>query len=192
AAYADLRQAFVDAYAATRQQTVDVDDALSTAAGMIADARARVPGWPLNRHAFAAVSGGLKKVYKRGRNRMADAADEPEAENFHEWRKRVKYLWYNVRILRPAWEEPLDELADEIHLLSDDLGDAHDLAEMQTQIAAHASTLSTAAHDALLGILKQEQARLRAAAFSRGRRIYAEKPGQFVDRLAAYWDAWQA
>jgi hypothetical protein len=67
-------------------------------------------------------------VYKRGRNRLFDAYAAPSPDNFHEWRKRTKYLWYHVRILRPLWPAVLEELANEIHELSNLLGLDHDLA----------------------------------------------------------------
>ncbi len=45
----------------------------------------------------------------------------------HEWRKRVKDLWYHVTLLQDAWRPVMSALADEAHELSDRLGDEHDL-----------------------------------------------------------------
>lgn len=41
---------------------------------------------------------------------MAQAQAKPSVENLHEWRKRVKDLWYQVRLLTPLWPGMLKEI----------------------------------------------------------------------------------
>mgnify|MGYP002625255634 CR=1 FL=1 len=183
-----MREALVIFYHATRQRVVEEEQGLAKTADMIQAARHRVVEWPVEEDSFAAVSGGLKKVYKRGRNRLEDALEEPSIEAFHEWRKRVKYLWYNVRILRPIWPDLMETLADEIHDLSDYLGDAHDLAMLQQLVVERPSLLP---HEddrsSLITYLEQQRDKLHTAAYQQGRRTYTESPKAFVNRLEAYW-----
>lgn len=191
-AYDQMRQTLVIFYNATRQRVIVEEFAPGRASRMITNARRRVETWPVSRHEFAAVSGGLQKVYKRGRNRMAEAASDPSTEARHEWRKRVKYLWYNVRILRPIWRKPMASLAAEIHSLADDLGDDHDLAMLRALVEKRPLLLhDETAREVLLTLIDQKQADLQADAFRQGRRIYAEEPAAFVNRLGAYWQTWQ-
>ncbi|MGB5234118.1 MAG: hypothetical protein WBN85_02920, partial [Candidatus Macondimonas sp.] len=42
----------------------------------------------------------------------------------------------------------------------------------------------------LLGAIGRRQALLRRQALSLGGRLYAEAPGRFIRRIAAYWDLW--
>ena len=49
-------------------------------------------------------------------------------ESLHEWRKRVKHLWYHHTLLRSLWPPVMEVTGDEAHALSDHLGDDHDLA----------------------------------------------------------------
>ena len=59
----------------------------------------------------------------------------------HEWRKRVKDLWYHCLLLQDAWKPVMSALADEAHELSDRLGDDHDLAVLLEWAHVHGSAL---------------------------------------------------
>ena len=61
---------------------------------------------------------------------------DPSAENVHEWRKRAKDIWYQLRIVRRAWPALLGETAGQAHVLADLLGDHHDLAMLREDLAA--------------------------------------------------------
>src|SRR4051812_10742739 len=90
--------------------------------------RARIELWPVGGLDWESFEPGLKRAYKRGRNRFAEVQDDPSDDNVHEWRKRVKDLWYQLRILCEAWPGVIGGTADEAHELANALGDHHDLA----------------------------------------------------------------
>jgi hypothetical protein len=50
-----------------------------------------------NGAAFKFIEPGLLDSYKRGRRAMSSAYDKPEETAFHEWRKRVKDLGYQMQ-----------------------------------------------------------------------------------------------
>jgi CHAD domain-containing protein len=190
--YATARESLVHAHDETRQRLVVEGEALVAAAEAVRAARARVDSWPIEESSFAVFAGGLRKIYKRGRNRLDDAQAEPAAEVLHEWRKRVKYLWYSVRILRPIWPKPMRALANEVHDLADTLGDEHDLAELQALVEERPALLSRAgARDTLFSVIGETRSRLQQDAFRQGHRIYPERPTPFVKRFRAYWEASQ-
>ena len=83
--------------------------------------------WPLSHDSFEAVAKGLERTYRRGRRAFKAALEEPSAEALHEWRKRVKDLWYEHTLLRELWPPVMSATGDEAHELSDRLGDDHDL-----------------------------------------------------------------
>jgi CHAD domain-containing protein len=183
-----MRETLIIFYHTTRQRVVEEKQALAKAAEMIHEARLRVDHWPVNDDGFTAVAGGLRKIYKRGQNRLEDARTSPATETFHEWRKRVKYLWYSIRILQPIWPEPMAVLADEIHDLSDYLGDEHDLAELAGLITAQPSLLADdAAGQVLHFLIGHKRTNLQAQALQQGQYIYPEQPDAFIDRMRAYW-----
>jgi CHAD domain-containing protein len=153
--------------------------------GILTAARRRIGRWPLDQDGFEAVAGGLSRIYRRGRKDFRRARGEPTTENLHEWRKRVKDLWYHLTILRTAWPPVMDALADEAHALSEHMGEDHDLSVL----LAWADERAPASAAAIAGPVKRQRGELQAAAFELGARLYAEKPGAFMRRLERWWDA---
>ena len=91
--------------------------ALGKATELIEAGRARVVSWPLERESWKLVGPGIERAYRRGRKRMRRTAAEPSPANVHEWRKRVKDLWYQLRILEVATPKKLRdrvEVADRL------------------------------------------------------------------------------
>jgi CHAD domain-containing protein len=184
AAVGDLRQALEahklrTAAGTGGQASVQVVEILTTA-------RRRIGRWPLDEDGFEAVAGGIERIYRRGRKDFRNASAEPTTENLHEWRKRVKDLWYHLTILRTAWPPVMDALADEAHALSEHVGEDHDLAVLLLWAAEHGPPASAAA---IAGPVDRRRAELQAGAFELGARLYADKPGAFVRRLERWWGA---
>ncbi len=155
-------------------------------------ARAGLADWPVDAKGWSAFSGGLERVYRRGRKASAAAYESGRAEDFHEWRKRVKYLWYHLRLLQTAWPSVLEATGGEAKRLSDLLGDDHDLAVLRRTLAAEPDAFGPPLElEALDGLIAGRSAELRAEAQPLGRRLYAEKPKAFRKRIEGYWRAWQ-
>jgi CHAD domain-containing protein len=157
---------------------------------MLTQARGRVSGWPLERDGFEAIEDGLRRIYRRGRRDWRAADKEPSTEHLHEWRKRVKDLWYHCSILQESWKPVMKALADESHELSDRLGDDHDLAVLLTWAHEHATTLDGMDRvHAFEEVVRARRAELQAEAFAYGTRLYADKPGVFAERVERWWGA---
>lgn len=145
----------------------------------------------ISRGGFDAVGPGLLRTYRKGRKGLREAIERPTPAAFHDWRKRVKDLWYQMRLLAPACPVVLEPLADEIHRLSDALGDAHDLDLLESALELEATTDPFFDPGALLVALRDARAMRRAEALDLGSRLYAEGPKAFVARLESYWRAWR-
>jgi CHAD domain-containing protein len=163
------------------------------AASRIAETRERAAAWPVGGEGWDVVGPGLKRSYRRGRARMADARALPTAENLHEWRKRVKDLWYHLRIIAPAWPPVIDALAEEAHVLSERLGDDHDLAMLTSAAREHHDSFADPGDlDELLEAIAARRERLLREAVGIGRRLYADEPAAFAARAKAWWRAWRS
>ena len=162
---------------------------LAVASDALEQLRERIGAWELRTGGWGAIGGGLESIYRRGATQMRKAVNPTTAERLHDWRKSVKYLWHAVEVLSPAWPPVLGALAEEVHALSDHLGDDHDLHVLGGHLQAAGATVDSGA---LSDLIARRHADLRASAFTLGLRIYAEKPGPFVARLKAYSDAWAA
>ena len=157
------------------------------AVAILKEARKRVDDWPLQRNSFDALAGGVDRAYRRGRRALKSARREPSVEALHEWRKRVKDLWYHHTLLRALWPPVMAAIGDEAHELSDRLGDDHDLAVLASWVSENAQ-----AGPDLFEAVERRRAKLQAEAFALGARVYAEKPRAFVGRLGRLWDASEA
>jgi CHAD domain-containing protein len=135
------------------------------------------------------VEDGLLHTYERGRRAMLRIGRNPDEEGIHQWRKRAKDLWYQLRVLRNAWPELLSEIADQAHDLADLLGDHHDLAVLREDLTERSLDGERAAP--LRAAITARQDELVAAAIDLGRRLYAEKPKAFRRRIRKYWLAWR-
>ena len=141
---------------------------------------------------WKAISPGVKTAYSEGRCAYQTVLKDSAPENFHEWRKCAKDLWYQVTLLHPVWPEQMDAMARELEALGEYLGDDHDLfvlrQAVEEQWADHGNAKES---ETLNGLIEQRQCELRAAALALGARFYAEKPSMFCNRLAGYWQTWQ-
>jgi CHAD domain-containing protein len=154
-------------------------------------ARERIAYWPLQADGFDAFEGGVRRIYRRGRRGLRAAQELPTPEHMHDWRKRVKDLWYHVTLLQDAWAPVLGALADEAHELSERLGDEHDVSVLRDWAHEQASGLNGG--DPLLrgfdAIVEDRRRELQVEAFAYGARIYADSPRVFADKLDGWWEA---
>jgi CHAD domain-containing protein len=176
----ELRKRIGDAHAAPRSEGREA--AARRVVAILREARRRVGDWPLERDSFEALSDGLERTYRRGRREFRAASDEPATEALHEWRKRVKELWYHHTLLRSAWPPVMQAFGDEAHELSDRLGEDHDLAVLAGWVAENVGEEA-----ALTEAVEARRAQLQAEALALGERLYAEKPSAYVRRLGRLW-----
>lgn len=146
---------------------------------LLRQARARASCWHLGNHGWSTIGAGLRVVYRQGRKALNRANQKPSDSAFHEWRKQVKYLRYQVQLLRLIRRRPLVALERELHILSDCLGDAHDLAVLREKLTIKGLALQRG----LLVKLDRKQVTLQRKALRVGVRIYAKTPGMFVTRF---------
>jgi CHAD domain-containing protein len=138
------------------------------------------------------VSAG-PEAHSGGSIGFANAYKKHRVEDFHEWRKQVKYLWYQVRLLRELWPDPLKQLADELKTLTDYLSDDHDLAMLRERVLAQAENSNDQTErEAIVALIDQRRAELQVLARLLGERLYVENFGAFKNRFHDYWRVWQS
>ena len=156
------------------------------------DAKNEIDNWAIASNSWSAIDSSLQRVYKRGNKGLQTAISEPTTENLHDWRKRVKYLRYQLRIIRSIWSGPIKEWVEQTHDLSDYLGEDHDLAVLKQFILSQPERFDRQNKlETLTALIDRRREVLQSAAIFLGRKIYTEKPTNFVDRLGNYWQIWQ-
>lgn len=181
-----------DAFAArTADPAAGADDDLAVALAAVREVRDRVAAGALDVDGRTTLAAGLARSYARAYETFTATTGEPTAEDLHEWRKRVKDLWYQQKLLADAWPAVLKAWSQEARDASQVLGDDHDLAELA---AALDDPAGPAAHvvadtDALVPLVQARRVVLLAEARAYGVRLQAEKPKAFARRVRRYLDA---
>jgi CYTH domain-containing protein/CHAD domain-containing protein len=151
---------------------------------------ARAPEWRLRAEGWKLLAPGLDTAYRDGREAFAALGAEPGFEAVHEMRKRGKDLWYQLRLLRDAWQPVLEPTAEEIHDFTDMLGDHHDLAVLCVDLVGRAE-VDAVHRETLRTLIEARQTSLLDEARAAGERVYAEKPKAFNRRIRSYWRTWR-
>jgi CHAD domain-containing protein len=164
---------------------IDRDRAVDEAIELIEAGRASIESWQLEGDSWKTIAAPLTRIYRRGRRAMRVAAKAGGESDFHEWRKRAKDLWYELRLLEEAWPRVLAATAEEAHALAELLGDHHDLTVLRADLRER--RLGEGQTVALAGAIHRRQERLVAEALPLGHRLYAERSRDFSRRLRRYW-----
>jgi CHAD domain-containing protein len=156
-------------------------------------ARARFAAFPIEslvRNDFSALGAGIKRVYQRGHRGFDKARDTRNVHDLHEWRKRVKYLRYQMEALAPMYPTLIGSTAKSLDDLGELLGDDHDLAVLADTILEHPeSCRDDRERWMLIALIHERRSNLQARAMGIGSALYVEAPEAFVDRIGAYWAA---
>ncbi len=151
-------------------------------------ARGQIKRWHLGGLKWSDLSCGNQRTYKEGRKALHEAEQTRAPENLHEWRKRVKDMWYQLRVLQPAQPKAIKRRAREMKQLSEYLGDDHDLTMFKE--AVKTAKFSKTQRKLLDELADSQREKLEQAAFELGRRLYAEKPATFGRRIKHYGKKW--
>jgi len=166
--------------------------AAARASALIAQALSDARMWPLGYESFGLIAPGLLRTYRQGKEGLADAIEHPNDEALHEWRKRVKDMWYSLRLVGEVWEPVIRPLADEAHELSELLGNHHDLGQVRVAVESGQAGLGAGPQNELSALAQARQDEYYRAAISLGRRLYSEGPRRYVEWLRGLWLAWEA
>src|SRR5437867_4362323 len=148
---------------------------------------ARLLKWSLEGLTWKQICGAVCKIYKRGQRGLAKTIKDPDPENFHAWRKRVKDLWYQLRILQPLNRMVLEEMAHDAEVLGELLGREHDFDFLWARLERESGDEALRDELACLQkLIRKQGKRLRTNALELGRRFYAEPAKAFAKRISIF------
>jgi CHAD domain-containing protein len=170
-----------------------IEEVLHGTAAVLRERAKRVAQWPLAADGFEAIAPGLEATFRRGQKALARARKHPLPENYHEWRKRAKDHWYQVRLLEGVWDGTMPAYERRLKDLETWLGEDHNLVVLQEKAMAEPGFYGRQPEIALfVKLIGKYHKELRGNALALGERIYDEKPRQFTRRMRRMWDAGQA
>lgn len=168
---------------AVLQAQVEEQDQIEEAIRQLQQARERFLQLPLRDDCLPEIITALRRVYRRGYKGHQKAAGAPSVEDMHDWRKRVKYLWYHYRLLKQASPRVFRAYKKVANQLSDTLGDYHDLALLDEKIRAYKRQLPKETRRLLRTLIKGHQGQLLEGSRRLGDIFYAESPRAFARRM---------
>lgn len=157
---------------------------------MLSEAHERIKKMPIKNRGFKSLAKGFGGTYTSALDWMGTAYTSQREDDFHEWRKYVKYHWHHVELLTPIYPEALAFQAEQLHQLSEILGNEHDCTAVKAMLAPVEAT-DKAAFATLTDLLNTEQWHLRESAYVLGHRIFAPRPKHVLHAYRTYWDIWQ-
>lgn len=163
---------------------LDEVDVLAEVARLMADAHPRIANLNIPAQSFTAFTTGTQYIYKQAQIELQHAYTSENAEQFHNWRKQVKYLWHAVEILHPLQPEISATLETELHLLSDGLGEAHDLFVLRELLQTEAPHLTQ--HERVQRFLQElyeKQIALEQAQRPFTDKLFSPTPTQFIHQF---------
>ncbi len=167
------------------------DERIAAAVELLRAGRAEIEAWDVPDDAPAdreVALAGIGKIHRQGRDGFAASRDGGDVHVFHDWRKRVKYLWYHLQVLDRLAPSMLGPFAASCKVLSDTIGDGHDLFVLEETLVAEPDRFGGGAQ--VTAVVRAAEARrtdLERRAVGFGARVYGETTRAFVGRLDAYW-----
>jgi CHAD domain-containing protein len=142
------------------------------------------------------VKEGLRKTYRQGRRRMRQVVANPETsdEEWHELRKRVKDLGYQLTLLKKV--KGIKPLLKKLDQVGTALGDARDLTLLRDSLGnvQERNQLTPADHrdyQRLLTHIEEQSQELHRQALKVIGRVYRRRSKRFTARLEKRFHRWQ-
>ena len=148
--------------------------------------RSRCSGWRIqtaNDNAWQALGPNLRRIYRRAGRAMRASAASEDADAWHGFRRRSKDLRYALELLRSAAPELLEPAAKVAKVMTDHLGEDHDLAVLLQYVRASGAACAIAT------LIQGRSRGHRVAALQDGAWLLAERPRDLARRIASYWCA---
>lgn len=170
----------------------DAEALLAAAHPALLSARERARTWSLADDGWAALSRGLERTYGHARETMRAAIMTGDAEASHEWRKGIKYLGGQARLLRRMRPDRLNADVRTATRLGDLLGARHDIdlfLDSMAKAPTRFGDIVTVTQ--IAGLARLRLARLDRQSRRLGEALLAEKPERLAERWGGYWKDWR-
>jgi CHAD domain-containing protein len=156
---------------------------LKSAAKTLEGVRRSAKKWHVPSIKKSELPGLLGESFRASRKAMRIAAKTQKSEAVHDWRKRVKTLWYHLRLIQSV-SPSLEPRIRRFRSLERLLGEDHNIEVLCATLADDRDAEPrTADHRPLILVARTQQTTLRRRALALGKRLHAETKKQFARSL---------
>lgn len=171
----------------TAEAATLTDDLRERLRDALDQAAAAARRWPLDDVAFSAIADGLAASYARTRKAVPEDWAKATPEDLHELRQRVVVHRYQMDLVVPLWPKIGRAWVSEAQKLRDRLGHHQDLTVLKDFTAPHQPIARWRSR--LVPLIEARQAEHASGAGRVARRLFAEKPKAFRNRLLGLWES---
>ena len=182
---AELRAA-LQARETQARRGADFAGVLQRVAEQLAAEQTRVRSWQLAEEGSDAIARGRRRSVRRGRRAMRRALGRPTTRRYAVWRRRVKELWLQLRLIEGYTGGRLRQEQQLLERLDGVLGEAHNCALLCHALVAGAlgSRQDTAR---CLRLVRRYRCELRREATTLAPLVHGTAPRDFVKRVEHLW-----
>jgi len=144
-----------------------------------------VGAWDLGGAELEPLLQSLRLAYRAAKRRGRLAWSTGDADDLHALRGRVVDLSHQCALFEPAWPALLQAYGAELQRLRQSLGAHNDLTVLG-EFALSRRELPSEAAEALVALVLRKRKPLERKAALQFERLFAERPGAFERRMAAY------
>jgi len=143
--------------------------------------------WQLTHRGVRTLKRALRATHRQGRRALERAEQTQDAADSHEWRKQIKALWYELRLLEGAGGIIRRHIAA-LHRAETWLGDEHNVVVLCAELSKDASICAGPFDLQQLTLAANRyQCELRAKALASAGPIYARKSRIYVRAIMRAW-----
>jgi CHAD domain-containing protein len=168
-----------------------VEKELQRTARALRRLRRRLRKWPV-RHGRRRVAKGITRTYRQARRALVKVHSEPTPERFHEWRKQVKLLSNELKIVGRAVPELAMRFLPKVERLGEILGQVHDLDCAAATTERHPRWFGSEADcEAVRGLVAEHRVVLEREAFALAAGVFAGRPRDVRELVRTGWKTWR-
>jgi len=143
-------------------------------------------------HGRRVVAKGIVASYRRARRAMTIVRDDPTPGRFHDWRKQVKVLSYQLKIVSRAVPELAETLAPKLERLGEILGQIHDLDCAAVTFERHPRWFgSDTDRDAGRALVAEQRVALERDAFALAETVFSGRARDVRELIETSWTTWR-
>ena len=146
--------------------------------------------WKPTHRQFGSLAAGIRLAHQRGRNAMVCARKNQRAADFHEWRKQIKALWYELRLVEGS-SPRIRRDVKALQRAEEWLGNAHNafvLSDELSKDVPKGESRIDLDRVQLVGDIYQRELRTKALACPK--RLYSRAAGEYVNSIRREWRRW--
>jgi CHAD domain-containing protein len=139
-----------------------------------------------------AIGKGIVRAYRDARRALAKVQAYPTPDRFHEWRKQVKLLSNELKIVGRAVPELATRYLDKVEKLGEILGQIHDLDCAAATTERHPRWFGSDADcEAVRGLVAEHRVVLEREAFALAAGVFAGRPRDVRELVETGWKSWR-